>query len=132
MVNAKFAVGNKILKIGRWYTAVMMMLCSIASITFTILSYTLPKNGAVIYPLLWTGIGFLVSVFFFWVLKYLIYGFGLMVCDSAYKLSQKRVVTYLDYIEAKRKHGLYKINDEQMEECETAYYTNESGLIEKE
>ena len=130
MVNVKFQIGNNILKIAKWYALIRTCINFIAGTTFVILSYALAKDGKIIWGYFWTGMVFYFEVLLIWVFKHFLYGFGLMVCDSAYSLSQKRVVTYLDYKEAKRLHAGGELHDEDFEAIEKEYAKNDNGFIE--
>lgn len=132
MINVKFGVGNKILKIGRWFTGIFMVLHSLAGLVFLILSIALAKNGQIIWGYFYAGIGCFAWVIVLWILRYFIYGFGLMVCNSAYQLSQKRAFTYLDLVEAQIQYKNHKIDLNQYNKLLTEYYQHDAGLIEKE
>ena len=132
MINVKFSVGNKILIIGRWLTSILMLLYATAGSILFVMSFTLTENVKIIWPLFYTGLGFFISVIFTWIMRFFIYGFGLMVCNSAYQLSQKRAFTYLDYLEAKRQYRNHKIDINQFNKLTTEYYRHEAGCIEKE
>ena len=125
-------IGNRIIKVARWYTAIRLILNAIAGTTFVILSYVLPKDGTIIWVYFWVGLGFYLETLVILLLRYVLYGLGIMVCASAYKLAQKRVVTYLDLKEAQRKYAQGKITKEQMDAIEVEYYQYDQGLIEKE
>ena len=130
MVNVKFEVGNNILKIAKWYGLIRTCMNLIAGTVFVVLSYALAKDGKVIWPYFWTGMIFFIEILWVWVFKHFLYGFGLMVCDSAYSLSQKRVVTYIDYKEAKRLHSSGELHDEDFEAIEKEYAKNDAGYID--
>ena len=130
MVNVKFQVGNNILKIANWYALIRTCINLIAGTVFVVLSYALTKDGKIIWPYFWAGLSFYFEVLLIWVFKHFLYGFGLMVCDSAYSLSQKRAVTYLDYKEAKRLHSNRQLNDEEFEKIENEYAKNDNGFID--
>ena len=132
MINVKFSVGNKILKIGRWFTGIFMFLHALAGLTCFILSFALADQGRFLWGFFYAGIGNFVIIIFLWILRYFIYGFGLMVCNSAYQLSQKRAFTYLDFIEAERQYKNHKIDINQMNKFSTEYYSHEAGYIEKD
>lgn len=129
MVNVKFYLGNKLLKIARVYASIRITINLIAGIVFIILSYAQAKDGGVIWPYFLAGIGLFVEILFIWIFTQFIYGFGLIVCNSAYSLSEKKVVTYLDYREAKNAFANNKISKEEMDAIEKDYLWNENGYI---
>ena len=129
MDNVKFSIGNRILIISRWYTSIRFVLNALAGITLVILSYALDKEGKIMWNLFWIGFGVFIETILVLMLRYLLYGFGIIVCNSAYNLSEKRVVTYLDYIEAKKKYKNGNISEDKFKEVETEYFKNDSGLI---
>jgi len=130
MVNVKFETGNNIIKVARWYTLIRVFVNFILGTLFVVLSYALSKDGKTIWAYFWTGMAFYAETLLVWVFRWFLYGFGLMVCDSAYNLSQKKVVTYLDYKEAKKRFSNYKINQEEMKTIEKEYAKNNYGFIE--
>ncbi len=131
MVNVKFSIGNKILVISKWYFGIRMIINAIAGIALMILSYTLlvQQGGGIHWPCFWASIGCFFEIIILWMLRFFFYGFGLIVCKSAYELSEKKVVTYLDYADAKRKLKAGKITQAEMDVIEVEYAKNEEGLI---
>jgi hypothetical protein len=54
----------------------------------------------------------------------------MLVCDAAYRLSEKKAVTYLDYKEAQKELYANKIIDKEFEQIESEYVKNDSGYID--
>ena len=130
MVNVKFSIGNKILKVARWYTLIRVIINFILGTLFVVLSYTVSKDGTFVWPYFWTGLGFYLETLLVWVFRYFLYGVGLLVCGSAYNLSQRKAVTYLDYVEAKKLLSNHKITEEEFDNIEKEYATHEAGYID--
>lgn len=130
MVNVKFNIGNRILKIAKWYALIRTCLNLILAIVFIVLSYTQKVDGKIFWPYFWTGIGLCIEVLWIWIFEQFLYGFGLIVCNSAYRLSEKKAVTYLDYKEAKRACSANRITKEEMNMMEREYAKCDNGYTE--
>ena len=129
MVNVKFGIGNRLLKIARWYAYIRLCINLILSITFIVLSYV-DESGSINWSYFWAGIGCALEIIWIWIFEQFLLGFGLIVCNSAHELSQKKVVTYLDYKEAKRAYSYKKITQYEMDNIEKEYAKNDSGYID--
>lgn len=129
MVNVKFNLGNRIMKGTNIYITIRVYMNLI--IGSALIGVSFAMNGNKINWLqFWIGISVFAEVMLLLLLRLFLLGFGMLVCDAAYRLSEKKAVTYLDYKEAQKELNANKIIDEEFEQIELEYVKNDSGYID--
>ena len=129
MVNVKFNLGNRIMKGTNIYITIRVYMNLI--IGSALIGFSFAMNGNKINWLqFWIGISVFAEVMLLLLFRLFLLGFGMLVCDAAYRLSEKKAVTYLDYKEAQKELNVNKITDKEFEQIELEYVKNDSGYID--